>query len=216
MSSKIIKLSELIPDPNNANRGTPRGRGMLEKSLQKLGAGRSILVDKNNVAIAGNKTLETAVESGFEDAIIVESDGTKLVVVRRTDLDMTTDAKAKELAIADNRVGQVSLDWDVEVLADLDEAIGLGDWFVEGEIENLIGSLSTEMPTPEEMWEGMPEFNQPNAEAVKSIKVNFKTYDDLYQFAELIGQKLTEKTTSINFPYEAPIEGKAYRCGSES
>jgi hypothetical protein len=146
MSSKIIKLSELIPDPNNANRGTPRGRGMLEKSLQKLGAGRSILVDKNNVAIAGNKTLETAVESGFEDAIIVESDGTKLVVVRHTDLDMTTDAKAQELAIADNRVGEVSLKWDTEILIELDEEIDLGDWFVEGELESMLAEMNTEMP----------------------------------------------------------------------
>lgn len=55
--SKIrkIKLSELVPDPQNANKGTERGRYMLEHSISSLGAGRSVLVDKNNVLIAGSQ-----------------------------------------------------------------------------------------------------------------------------------------------------------------
>lgn len=129
------KLTDFIPDPRNANKGTEYGREMLGKSLQRLGAGRSIVVDKNNVAIAGNKTLEAAVEAGFDKAIVVETDGTQLVVVRRTDLDLSEDARAKEMAIADNRVGQVSLSWDEEILEELHEELDLSDWFTEGEIE---------------------------------------------------------------------------------
>lgn len=144
------KLTDFLPDRNNANRGTQRGRGMLEQSLQRLGAGRSILVDKHGRAIAGNKTLETAVESGFEDAIVVQTDGSKLVVVQRMDLDLEEDAKAKELAIADNRVGQVSLDWDVGVLSELHQEIGLGDWFLEDEIAAWDVEPMEEPPTPEE------------------------------------------------------------------
>lgn len=144
------KLTDFLPDRNNANKGTQRGRGMLEQSLQRLGAGRSILVDKHGRAIAGNKTLETAVESGFEDAIVVKTDGSKLVVVQRIDLDLEEDAKAKELAIADNRVGQVSLDWDVEVLSELHQEIGLGDWFLEHEIAAWDVEPMEEPPTPKE------------------------------------------------------------------
>ena len=134
----MTKLTDLIPDPNNANKGTERGRGMLEKSLQELGAGRSILVDKNGVTIAGAKTLEAAVESGFEDAIVVQSDGSQLVVVQRTDLDLGKDSKAKKLAIADNRVGEISLDWDGDVLKDLGESIDLSGFFSEKELDKLI------------------------------------------------------------------------------
>ena len=49
------KLSELVPDPMNANKGTERGAYMVRRSLEKLGAGRSVLVDKHGVLIAGNK-----------------------------------------------------------------------------------------------------------------------------------------------------------------
>lgn len=49
---KSTKLTDFKQDKRNANKGTNRGLGALEKSVQELGAGRSILVDKNNVAIA--------------------------------------------------------------------------------------------------------------------------------------------------------------------
>jgi site-specific DNA-methyltransferase (adenine-specific) len=143
---KTIKLSNLILDPNNANKGTQRGKGLLEKSLQELGAGRSILVDKHGIAIAGNKTLETAVESGFEDAIVVETDGSQLVVVKRTDLDLNKDEKAKRLAIADNRVGELSLNWDAEVLAELAEEVDLTGFFEGDELAALLSELDQELP----------------------------------------------------------------------
>jgi len=64
---KRAKLADLSPDEHNANRGTPRGRAVLDKSLQELGAGRSILVDRNGRIIAGNKTHEAAAGAGLED-----------------------------------------------------------------------------------------------------------------------------------------------------
>lgn len=44
----------LTTDPHNANKGTARGRGLLEQSLRSYGAGRSALADKHGVLIAGN------------------------------------------------------------------------------------------------------------------------------------------------------------------
>lgn len=46
MAKQISKLSDLEPDRRNANKGTVRGRGMVEKSLREVGAGRSIVADK--------------------------------------------------------------------------------------------------------------------------------------------------------------------------
>lgn len=107
-------------DKRNANRGTERGRELLKQSLSRLGPGRSILVDKHGTAIAGNKTLAEATSQGIP-TVEVETDGKTLVVVKRTDLDLETDNKARELAFADNRVAELDLDWDTEVLkTDLD------------------------------------------------------------------------------------------------
>lgn len=132
----IKSIKDLTPDPRNANRGTERGAGMLERSLRNYGAGRSILADKNGVVIAGNKTLEQAAALGLPIEV-VETDGRTLVVVQRKDLDLAKDKAAKELAIADNRVGQISLDFDPIVLDELAKEIDLSQFFGKRELENL-------------------------------------------------------------------------------
>ncbi len=59
--TKDIKtLADLTPDGENFNKHTEFGQKLLEDSLRKFGAGRSILVDKDGNIIAGNSTAETA------------------------------------------------------------------------------------------------------------------------------------------------------------
>jgi hypothetical protein len=50
-------------------------------------------------------------------------------------------------------------------------------------------------------WDGMPEFNQPEAEAWKVLKVRFRNEEDLRNFAEAIDQtNITLKTKGIWYP----------------
>ena len=139
-------LRDLRPDDRNANAGTERGRAMVEASLRRFGAGRSILVDRHGHIIAGNTTHEAAIDIGLTDAVIVKTDGRKLVVVQRTDLDIDSPA-GRALAVADNRTSEVGLSWDPGVLADLaaDEAIDLSMMFSNVELADLLGS---DAPTP--------------------------------------------------------------------
>lgn len=116
----ITKIDKLIPDDLNANKGTEYGGHLMEKSFRELGAGRSILLDKNNRIIAGNKSTETAVLIGLEDVIIVETDGTKLVAVKRTDIDLDS-ARGRELALVDNASAKVNIDWDLEAIQQISE-----------------------------------------------------------------------------------------------
>jgi DNA modification methylase len=129
---KKAKVSQFKQDPQNLNLGNDKGNAILQQSIQELGAGRSILVDKNGFIIAGNKTAQAALNEGLDDAIIVETAGDKLVVVQRTDLDLSTDPRAKQLAIADNRVAEINLEWDTEALKELATEIDLS-WL---EIDN--------------------------------------------------------------------------------
>jgi len=133
---RVMPLSSLTLDERNANRGSVRGRKMLEDSLRKLGAGRSVLVDREGRVIAGNKTVETARKLGLKEIAIIETDGETLVAVRRGDLDLTTDKRAVELAVADNRVAEIDLDWNAEVLAALD--IDLSQFWDEQELTELM------------------------------------------------------------------------------
>jgi hypothetical protein len=138
-SIRVDTLRNLTPDIQNANRGTERGRGALEHSLRTHGAGRSILVDKHGRIIAGNKTVETAVDIGLEQALVVETDGTQVVVVKRTDLDLEHDPEAKALAVADNRVAELGLAWDADVLKALvAEQTDMTQLFTQNELAALV------------------------------------------------------------------------------
>jgi len=59
-TDRRLSLSDLTPDPQNANRGTDRGREALARSLREYGAGRAVLIDRRGAVIAGNKTVEQA------------------------------------------------------------------------------------------------------------------------------------------------------------
>jgi DNA modification methylase len=138
-----IGKSDLREDTLNANKGTSRGRKMLQRSLEKLGAGRSILTDKAGNIIAGNKTFAAARD---REVIVVPSDGTKLVVVQRTDLEIDS-AKARELAIADNRIGEVDLEWDDEALRKYTD-VDLSLFWNDGELSRIVGVNPLDAPAP--------------------------------------------------------------------
>ena len=136
---QYVSIADLMPDEANANLGSERGEYMIAESLQQFGAGRSILVDKNGRIIAGNKTAQKAGELGIEDVLVIETDGTKLVAVKRTDLDLTDGDAARKLAYMDNRASEVSLDWDVEQIAsDLDAGLDLSDMWFDDELAEKI------------------------------------------------------------------------------
>lgn len=142
----------LTPDRENANEGTQRGRGLLEKSLRQLGAGRSILTDKDGNVIAGNKTLEAATDIDLPVRII-ETDGNELVVVKRTDLDLysETDKRARQLAYADNKIAEINLAWKPEQIQADFEPLELKEWgfdaFDATEIDhNMAGDKSGASP----------------------------------------------------------------------
>ncbi len=135
---------DLKLDPQNANRGTERGRALVESSLAECGAGRSILSDAEGTIIAGNKTLEAARKLGLP-LRIVESAGDELLVVKRTDLRLDADERARRLAYLDNRSSELGLDWELtRILADLESGLDLGSCgFEERELAALLARLET-------------------------------------------------------------------------
>lgn len=109
--SETIDINELIQDDHNFNKGTAKGQAILEKSFEELGAGRSILVDKDNRIIAGNKSQKAAAKKGISKVIVIETDGTELIAVKRTDIELDSE-KGRKLALADNTTASVNLAWD--------------------------------------------------------------------------------------------------------
>jgi DNA modification methylase len=147
MAKQSTKISDLIADDKNFNKGSEFGNSLIEKSFRKFGAGRSILIDKNNRIIAGNKSVENAMAIGMEDVQIIESDGTKIIAVKRTDIDLDSE-QGREMALADNASAKANIVFDAELIeAELGEAVCV-EWGIE---------LAKEEPEAEEDDFAVPE-----------------------------------------------------------
>ena len=136
---EIKKLTDFMQDPQNANKGSQRGHRILDDSVRDLGAGRSMLADKDGVLIAGNKSQDGFVENGYDEVIVVHTDGTRPVVVQRDDLDLSEKAgKARKLAYVDNRSSQF-VEWDAsQIVADIELGVDLDNLFQDYELEKII------------------------------------------------------------------------------
>jgi len=138
----IGPVADLTVDPLNANLGTPRGRDALERSLREYGPGRSVLIDRHGQIIAGNKTFEQATALNIPIKV-VQTDGTHLVAVQRADLDLERDSRARGLALADNRVGELNLEWDADMLKKLHgDGFDLSPFWTDPELMALVGSTA--------------------------------------------------------------------------
>lgn len=100
-----------------------------------------------------------------------------------------------------------SLDWDAlagwdaaQLLQNGLDIDSLREW--NADARNLLQMLQAEGQPIDfaEAWQGMPEFEQEDLSAFKSITVHFDSLDNLKNFAELVGQTITEKTKSIWYP----------------
>jgi hypothetical protein len=132
--TKIIEtnIESLVPDNKNFNKGTEYGDRLMDESLRKFGLARSIVIDKNNRIIAGNKTAEKAADIGFTDVLVVEVDGNQLVAVKRKDIDLDS-ANGRELALADNATSKANLAWDESLIEEVSQQWGFEpqDWGVD-------------------------------------------------------------------------------------
>lgn len=99
-------MSDIKFDTRNYRIHDTKNKELIKKSLQECGAGRSIIIDNDGEIIGGNGVYEQALELNMPIKII-ETDGSELVVVKRTDLS-TEDYKRKQLAVMDNSTSDTS------------------------------------------------------------------------------------------------------------
>jgi DNA modification methylase len=104
---------------------------MVADALREVGAARSIVIDEDNVILAGNGVTAAAAEAGITRVRVIDAAGDELIAVRRSDL---SEAQKRALAIYDNRTGELA-SWNVAQLqADKDAGLSLQPyWTVQEE-----------------------------------------------------------------------------------
>lgn len=107
-----MKVEDLKFDKRNYRRHSEKNQDLIKKSINEVGFGRSIVIDADNEIVCGNGVVSQIAKS--TPIKIVETNGSELVVVKRTDLK-TDDAKRKQLAVMDNSSSDSS-DFDFTLL----------------------------------------------------------------------------------------------------
>jgi hypothetical protein len=139
-SESIKSIKSLKQDPKNARKRTAQSKHLIEESLKRYGAARSIVIDETDRILAGNGTIDAATRSGINKVRIIETDGDEIIAVRRKGL---SEEEKVGLALADNRTSDLS-EWDAQMLAQLSTEHDILPWFSEDDISELLGKEDTD------------------------------------------------------------------------
>jgi len=177
-------MSEIKFDSRNYRIHNNKNKGIIRRSLENCGAGRSVLMDNDNVLIAGNGVFEQAKELGLKVRII-ESDGTELIAIKRTDLS-TEDDRRKALALADNYSSDTSF-FDIELVLEDFSAEELDLW----EFSIDANDLNEFAPLPKEL-------TAEKKDAPPTMKLTFVTLKQMETFEKEL-KTIIEKYDGITY-----------------
>jgi hypothetical protein len=122
------KLSDFKPTKRNSNRHTAPGMDAIRKSMNQVGYVAPITTTADGEVIDGDARLETAAQVFPDDALVIEHDGTKPVVMVRTDIPNAEHPTAKQIHYAANLTAAINLDLDPQiVIEDLEAGLDLSD-----------------------------------------------------------------------------------------
>lgn len=203
METVRVPLELLEPDPHNARSHPDHNLDAVKKSLEAFGQVEPLVVQSSTSrVIGGNARLACMLELGWIEADVV-----------MVDLD---DDQAKALGVALNRTAELA-EWNEhnlgQIISELRstgfeniELLGFG----QRELDDLEGIFKGTVVSagdvdPAQEWAGMPEYQNEDKTAFRSIVVHFKNQDAVDFFAEHIEQAITPQTRMLWFP-EIEIE----------
>ena len=135
----IEPIARYQPQRRNANRHTPRGLGMLETAMQTDGFVAPMTAANDGEVIDGSARLEKAATVFGDEVLVIEHDGTRPIIMKRTDIPNAQTPEAKRISVAANRIAAVDLDFDAEMLAEIEEQTPglLAGLFSEQELDDV-------------------------------------------------------------------------------
>jgi hypothetical protein len=109
-----IKISQIKLDSRNTNKHTEYGISSLNSSIEQVGIIESITISNDDVIISGNARHEVIGQKfNEENAIVIDTDGTKPIYLRRIDINSGTKEFHKASILA-NTVAQINQNIDIE------------------------------------------------------------------------------------------------------
>lgn len=210
---QYLLVEELVPNPRNARVHSPEQVEQIARSIGEFGFTIPVLADEDGEIVAGHgRRLAAQLIYQRGGTIRLPSGraippGTVPVLVA----DGWTDEQRRAYTLADNAIA-LNATWDDDLLR-----IELGALEVEEFNLDLTGFSKVDLGRllddgspaggvdPNAAWQGMPEFDQRDKTAFRTLPVHFKDQAAVDAFAKLVGQPITDKTRFLWFP-EIEIE----------
>lgn len=185
----------LVPSARNARLHSDAQIEQIMASIREWGWTTPVLVDERGVIIAGHGRVMAAERLEIAEVpVIVARDW--------------SEAQKRAYLIADNKLSE-NASWDQSMLAIEMKDLNLAgfDTLLTGFTQNEIEAFGLPDNNPLREWVGMPEFEQNEKKAFRTLIVHFVDASSVETFCQLLDAKLTDKTKFIWYP---PVEDESY------
>lgn len=123
---QVLKLSEIVPYENNARKNDKAVKDVAE-SIKQCGYIAPIIVDENNVILAGHTRYKALKKLGYKEITVRKISG-------------LTDEQKRKYRLLDNKTNELA-DWDFEKLKDEIDGLDFSefdiDWGLEEDTETI-------------------------------------------------------------------------------
>jgi ParB-like chromosome segregation protein Spo0J len=195
LRSFLVPIDELHEDPANTNDHDDESIRRIAAAYAAYGQQRFVVGDASKVVRAGNGQLAAARRLGWTHLAYNVSD--------------LTGTALTGFAIADNRTAEFS-SRNEERLAEMLEAIATdpaatleATGYERSELDDLLerigakaagdeASAGVEVDDPMAEWQGMPECENEDQSPFRTLRIHFRSAEDVQDFAKLLGQKITD------------------------
>ena len=181
-----MKLKDLKKPERNVRMHTDQQIKEFERSVTMFGQIRPIVVDENNVILAGNGLYDTLVKMGKEKADVYK-------------VENLTENQKKKLMVADNKIFSLGVD-NLETLNSFIEELR-DDLDIPGFDEDILRQMVSDA---EEVTEKISEYGTLDEAEIQNIKdnaerkaQNFEESTGTTVTSELIQEEQDEETTEI-------------------
>lgn len=180
MKTEKIKITELVPMEGNIRRHSPKQIEEFARSIKMFGQFRPVVIDENNVVLAGNGLVMALNHLGIETA----------ECLRYNDL---SEKDKKKLMIADNKIFELGSS-NAENL--FDALSSIGDYDVPGFDEDVLKGL---LGDAEKITQDIGNYGIINTGTKERIERRKEEKDkkietgELYREAEQVNEEVGDK-----------------------
>lgn len=178
-----LKLSEIIPYERNPRKNDAAVDDLAE-SIRQVGYRQRIVVDENNVILAGHTRLKALQKLGWKEAEV------------QRELDMTEEQKRK-YRLLDNKVGEKS-SWDFELLNWELEDLDFEGYDFNFDISEELDFDETDLDSTEEKTDASSSTTQ--SQYLQSSTLT--TFTTTLTNGAVLSYTVAERTTTLRNPLE--------------